>query len=599
MSRNTSINLATLDFDAIKENLKQYLSSQDIFQDYDFEASNISVLLDILAHNTQHNGFYLNMIGNEMFLDSALMRDSVVSHAKELNYLPRGFRSAYANVVITIVDPAGSNSTSSSVLMPKGTSFTGKSGAKNFTFVTDNNLTVGGSAGVFTANGILIYEGDYVYDSYVVNYSDEQRYIINNKTVDTNSITVTIIEDNGATTQTYTRASTLFGHTSASKIFFVQAAENDTYEIKFGDGVIGRRPKDRSTVIIQYRDCNGELPNGIQTFTADGPIGGFANVTVTTNAKATGGAVPESLESIKFNAPRAFTTQERVVTAKDYETLLKANYSEINAVSAYGGEETNPPQYGKVFVAVDLQSSDTLPPSLKDKYKSFIKQRSPLAIDPVFVDPLYTYVRVDAGVRYNINETSLNAQDMQILVASAILNYNTINLNSFAKTLRYSKLVAQIDNAHSSIISNDTKVWATKVFVPTVGYTKNYDIDFGISFRNDIVKLPTVHDENEFHIIQSSDFILDGRICFLSDDGDGGLRIMTRSGSNHAMIKEIGSVDYDSGFIQLNSFTLDGIIGDYINIYARTEDRDITSQRNTILSMRREDINIDIEQVQL
>lgn len=594
MATNSSRDLTTLDFESVKDNLKEYLKAQDIFKDYDFEASNINVLLDVLAYNTNLNAFYLNMIANEMFLDSALLRDSIVSHAKELNYLPRSFRSAVANVNITIED-----SISSSVLIPRGTTFTGTAGNRNFTFVTAENISVGGSNGVFVANNVLLYEGDYTQDSYVVDYQSQTKYQITNKTVDTNSIIVSVIEDNGENILDYRRSETLFGLGAQSQVFFIQPSDNETYEIVFGDGVIGRRPKDRSIVVIQYRACNGELPNGIRAFVADGDIGNSTRVIVETNSSATGGAIPESITSIKQNAPRAFTTQERVVTSNDYETLLKTNFSEINAVSAYGGEEANPPQYGKVIIAVDLKTTDELPPSRRIAYRNFIRPRSPLSIDPVFVSPDFTYVRVVSRVKYNINETSLSQSDIQTIVASTIQNFNIVNLNGFNKTLYYSNLVSAIDFAQAAIVSNDTELFAVKLFEPTIGAARNYDIDFGLSLNDIIGQLSETRPSNEISVLQSTPFFFNGVECFLEDDGQGGMRIMTNQANARSLIRRIGTVNYDTGLIQLEGFKPQSIVGNAIEINARTLEKDITAQRRTILSIRDKDINVSVQQVRI
>lgn len=603
MANRSSRNLTTLDFDSIKENFKAYLKSQDTFNDYDFEASNISVLLDVLSYNTQLNSFYLNMLASEMFLDSAQLRDSIISHAKELNYLPRSFRSAIADVNITIYDTS-----SSAVTIPKGTTFTGTTGSKDFTFVTSSNIIAPGGSSVFVANNVLLYEGDYISDSYVVNYQAPERYIITNKTVDTNSIEVTVIEDNGSTVIPYKRVDSLFGLSSTSLVYFIQPAENDTYEIVFGDGVIGRAPKDRSVILIQYRFCNGELPNGISTFVSDGLINGTGIVTsIVVNSAAAGGSIPEDIESIRFNAPRAFNTQERVVTPNDYETLLKTYFSEINAVSAYGGEETNPPQFGKVIIAVDLKNTDSLPQTKKTKYTNFIKQRSPLAIDPIFVEPDFTYIKVLTNVKYNINNTSLEKDDIQALVVDSILNYNDVFLNGFNKTLRYSKFVAAIDNSQFSIISNDTELFVTKLLEPSLRVESDYVVDFGLSLRDDIAQL----NNQQISIIESNIFLYNGIYCSLEDDGLGNMYIITHGGTSNGLhssgsahrstpIKKVGTINYATGQLQLNNFRADSLLsGVYIEIYARAKERDITSQRRTILSIRESDITANVTQVRI
>lgn len=596
----TSNDLTTLDFESIKNNLKTYLQSQSIFQDYDFDASNINVLLDVLAYNTHLNAFYLNMISNEMFLDTALLKDSIVSHVKELNYIPRSFRSAVAEVEITLTD----TSDDATILMPRGTTFTGTSGNRNFTFSLPENVQALSTNVVnqFKASGVLIYEGDYTNDSYVSNDLSNVRYVITNKTVDTNSIRVTVIEDNGASTLSYTVRDSLFGIDSTDTVFFLQAIENDSYEIIFGDGIIGRPPKSNSIVLIEYRTCNGELPNGIGTFTADDDIGSATVNKITTVSKASGGAIPESLSSIKFNAPRAFTTQERVVTAGDYSTLLKANFSEINDVLAYGGEEFNPPRFGKVIIAVDLQNTDELPQIFKDKYYDFIKPRSPLSIDPIFVKPDYTYVSIKTNVKYNINQTSLNIDDIRSLTISAIQGYNSENLNGFGKTLRYSQLIAAIDAAQDSIVSNDTEVVATK-FIPYDDQRQNYTLDFALPLEDNRGQKTGRHSAFQKSTVESSPFQFQGDECFLEDNGDGDLNIvknvLNSQDPEHEIVTKVGTVDYAAGLIIIENFAVSQVYGGNLKISVTPKDSDVEAQKRSILRVLDEDINVTVQQVRI
>ena len=596
----TSNDLTTLDFETIKNNLKTYLQSQDIFQDYDFDASNINVLLDVLAYNTHLNAFYLNMISNEMFLDTALLKDSIISHVKELNYIPRSFRSAVAKVDITLTD----TSDDATILLPRGTTFTGTSGNRNFTFSLPENVQALSTNVVnqFKASGVLIYEGDYTNDSYVSNDLSQVRYVITNKTVDTNSIRVTVIEDNGANTLSYTVRDSLFGIDSTDTVFFLQAIENDSYEIIFGDGIIGRPPKNNSIVLIEYRTCNGELPNGIGTFVADDDIGSATVSSVLTISKASGGAIPESLSSIKFNAPRAFTTQERVVTAGDYSTLLKANFSEINDVLAYGGEEFNPPRFGKVIIAVDLQNTDELPQIFKDKYYDFIKPRSPLSIDPIFVKPEYTYISIKTNVKYNINQTSLNIDDIRSLTISAIQGYNSENLNGFGKTLRYSQLIAAIDAAQDSIVSNDTEVVATK-FIPYDDRRQNYTLDFALPLEDNRGQKTGRHSASQKATVESTAFQFQGDECFLEDNGTGDLNIVKNilSGDDreHEIITKVGTVDYAAGLIIIENFAVSQVFGGNLKISVTPKDSDVEAQKRSILRVLDEDINVTVQQVRI
>ena len=284
MAANSSIVLTQLDFDSYKDSLKTFLKSQDRFKDYDFDGSNLSVLLDVLSYNTYQNAFYLNMVSNEMFLDSAKLRDSVISHAKELNYLPRSFRSSSAviQLVITSTDTA-----KRSIAIPKGTSFTSRVDDFTYNFSTTENYVItkrtpSGSNLIYESEPIRVYEGSYLSDTYTINYANPLVYKISNKRVDLESVLVTVFEDNGTTIQTYKRATSLFGHDENAKVFFLQPGIGDTYEIVFGDGVVGRKPKNNSACIIEYRSCNGELPNGAFKFINTARIDNEANIVIET-----------------------------------------------------------------------------------------------------------------------------------------------------------------------------------------------------------------------------------------------------------------------------------------------------------------------------
>jgi hypothetical protein len=596
MASNSSIILTQLDFNEYKTALKTYLTEQDEFKDYDFDGSNLSVLLDVLAYNTYQNAFYLNMIGNEMFLDSARLRDSVISHAKELNYLPRSFTSATAKIQLTIT-PTDANK--NSIVIPKGTSFISRVDDFSYTFNTNENLVITNKVnGSFVSDTITIYEGNYLSDTSVINYSNPLIYKISNRNVDISSVSVTIIEDNGSVNLEYARATSMFGHDENSKVFFLQPSTGDSYEVVFGDGVVGRKPKNNSIVIIEYRVSNGELPNGAFRFINASRIDNEANVAITTISAAADGAVAEDLNSIKFNAPRAFTTQERAVTAEDYQNLLKANYPEINAVTAYGGEDATPPQYGRIFVSIDLTDVDGLPKIKEDEYKRFLRSRSSVAMEPVFISPDYTYLKVDSTVRYNINRTGLNPEDLRTYVIDAILNYASTNLNSFSKTFRYSKLVQAVDATDASIISNETDINLVKYLTPELGVPLNLTIDFKCPLTQEIPLLGDEHPMIDVHGVSSTPFTYTGiQNCILEDNGDGVMRIVTPSGANHKKIVDVGTVDYETGVVRLNNFNVQNYVGTSLKIYAEPRSRDITAIQNVILNIIESDVNITIEQI--
>jgi len=607
MANTTNINLVNLDFSSLKDNFKDYLKAQGSFKDYDFEGSNINVLLDILAYNTYMNAFYLNMVGNEMFLDSAQLRESVISRAKELNYVPRSFKSSRANVEITISTVTSNEDTApvTFISIPKGTTFTSRVGSNTFTFSTDKTIlttslksTPVGSSNTrydYTTGEITIYEGQYVTDTFNVNYSNPiQRFILSNPTIDTDSLSVIILENNGADVYTYLRATSLFGKGANSNIYFVQGCEGEKYEILFGDGVIGRKPADNAVVVCEYRATKGELPNGCSVFRADGAIGTFSNVSVNTLYAASQGSVNESLESIKFNAPRYFTTQERAVTAEDYENLLKINFPEINAVSVFGGEELDPPQFGKVYIAVDLKNVDGVPDIRKEQYYNFIKPRASLSIDPIFIDPDFMYLDVETVVRYNINLTALSEESIKDLVLNTIRAFNTNNIDDFNVKFRYSNLVTSIDSTDRSIISNDTVVRAIRSLTPQLGIETDYSIDFQQALEDDFADLQKTHPANYLSAVSSSPFLSNGKVVILEDDGLGTLKLKADSGVEHTDVSDIGSVDYESGRIIINKLKIDSFTGEFVKIYARTKSKDILSELRTILSIRDQDIRITV-----
>lgn len=583
---STSIVLSSLDFDTIKNTYKTYLKSQDRFKDYDFDGSNLSVLLEMLALNTFHNSFFLNMVSNEAFMDSAQLRDSVVSHAKDLNYTPRSFKSSQAVVNISIVT---SDMTKRSIVIPKGTSFTSLFGTKNYTFTVNENIiltdfVIGSNTITFTGDNIVLYEGYYVTDTFVYNYLNPARFTLSNKNVDVSSLAVTVIEDAGASFSTYSRTQSLFDITETSKVFFIQGAENDSYEIMFGDGTSGKKPKDNATIVVEYRISNGELPNGCNSFIPDSTIDGESAITISVVSVASAGSVSENIDSIKYNAPRHFATQERAVVTEDYETLLELNFPEINAVTAFGGEDLDPPQFGKVFIAVDLNDVDGLPEIKEEEYYRFLKPRSPVSIDPVFVTPVYTYIGVNSTVNYNINVTSLTTHDINTIVTSGITNYALANLNNFNRIFRYSKLVNAIDTSQISIISNDTTISVIKKITPDTGTYLTFDVDFGIEL--DTSKFTTVGG----YTLKSSEFTYGGQKAILQDS-NGSIQVV--SAINNSLIDTVGRIDYTKGLVQFSNFKIEDY-NNNIKIYGVPKHKDVSTFNNVVINIVEEDINLTV-----
>lgn len=599
---NTSVSLVDLDFDTIKNNLKTYLKNSDSpFKDVDFDGSNISHLLDVLSYNTFLNNFYLNMVAGEMFLDTAQLRDSIVSHAKELNYVPKSFTSAQA-VIQFVVTP---NTPIGALVIPKGTSFTTKLGSNNYSFTTDESQVISANIdGKFYAN-LAIYEGTYSTDSFVyVESNTQQRFVISNPTVDTRSITVSVIEDGTSNVHSYTRATSFLGQSANSKIYFLQAAENSQYEVVFGDNIIGRKPKNGATIVIEYRNSNGELPNGARIFDIDGPIQGQANISpIVTVSSAAGGSINEPIEKIKYNAVRYYQNQDRAVTTTDYESILQANFPEIQAISAYGGEDASPPQYGRVFISVDIANADGVSADAKTKYYNFIKSRSPVSIEPVFIDPDFIYVEVNCNVKYNVNVTSLRESDISMLIKLAVSNYNTNNLSGFKKTLYYSRLLEAIDSSHNSIISNSTSIIPFALMTPITGKTFTKTINFGFPLaRYNIISYDDYIRSNT-KAIYSTQFVYKGVNCSLQDDGEGNVCIFTMTGFDaNANLKKVGTVDYDTGLVTITDLIVDSYTpasGSHMHLYANPLSKDIDSAKNSIIVIRDSDVEISVTPVKL
>ena len=595
---NNSINLVDLDHNTLKDSLISYLRTQYQFKDYDFTGSNINVLLDILSHNTFKNAFFLNMVASEAFLDSAQMKNSILSHAKELNYTPRSKRSSMASVNVTFE----ANGYNQPYIIPKGSTFTSIVKNDLFIFSTDETITVSSANSLFSFNA-NIYEGSYFQDSYIYNDGIEfPKFKITNKEIDTTSLTVIVYEDNAEIGENYALSTTLLGLNEQSKVFFLQASQNGYYEVVFGDGILGKKPKNNSIITLDYRVSKGKITNGAKQFSINfDPTNPYeeleSDVEVTTVSIAQNGDDEETIESVRFYAPRHFQVQERAVTYSDYEILLKTQFPEINTLSVYGGEDVNPPQFGKVFVAIDISNIDGLPDFKKNEYYNFLKTRSPLSIEPIFIEPDFLYYRLYSNVKYNLNTTTTSAETIKSLVTSVINNYNNIYLNDFNTTIRYSKLITDIDDAYSSIISNDTEIDVYKKIDVLLGQTNNYVINFDMPLKNDLPKKSTKHLISDEYTLRSSIFTYSGRRVILEDDGDGIVKITKFDKLYNTFTINAGTVNYDTGEIKLNNFLIDTFEGTSFKIYVKPRYKDISSTKKTILTLEPSELYITVEAV--
>ena len=592
---NAEFIVANLEFDTIKSNLKTYLSSQSYFEDYNFDGSNMNVLLDVLAYNTYYNNIYLNHVASEMFLDSAQVRDSVYSHAKKLNYLPTSYRSsiAYANVAITPDDSPHS------IDIPRLTKFTSTVGDNTYTFSTNSAVTVYSNNSYLAAN-IALYEGEVVTEFYESN-SSSNTFFISNYDVDTTSITVKVRNSNTDTTNSeWTRANTLFDIGSTSNVFFVQPAANGSYELVFGNDTFGRKLSDGNIVEATYRVSSGAEPDGANSFTSAGAISGYSTVTATVVSRAAGGQEYQSLDDIKFSAPRALTTQERAVTSNDYKTLVQNEFGDITDMIVYGGDEATPPQFGKVVMVASSNTYDTLPAFRKQQIIDFINPKSPLTIEPVMQDPTFLRIEVKSNVTYNMNETTSNENGIQTTVESAISTFNTDSLSKFNTTFRQSKLIEKINECDNAILSNSLQTRMIKEINPTLnqGYTNT------VSFFNSLKPDNPVTVAQGASLPFSEPAIESGLFTFNSttgasfrDDGDGALQIVVANSSALTILNSnVGTVDYASGNVTISNVTVNAIAtGTTIKIFGRSEEADIVGKLNDLIEIKTDDTTVTVK----
>ncbi len=597
MANNTSLNLVDLDYDLTLNSLKTFMQGQSQFRDYDFDGSSLNVLLSVLAYNTQKNIFFLNMNVAESFLDSAQLRDSILSHAKALNYTPRSARSAKATVTVTFE----ATTESQPYIIPKGSSFSTLIKANSFIFSIGETLVLSSANNSYSFT-TDIYEGIYLKDTYVfVGDTENQRFRISNPTVDTESLTVQVYEDQSVVGDTYVLAHSLLDLTGNSKVYFLQASEKGFYEVVFGNGVIGKKPKNNSTVILNYRVSSAGASNGAKVFVLNfDPTGASSELTsdpvITTDVVAFGGAPPESNESIRYIAPRHFQVQERAVIETDAEVLLKEEFPEINAVAVFGGDKVDPPRFGKMFVSVDLSDVDGLPDSKKTEYTNFIRRRCNLSIQPILIEPEFTYIDISGIVRYNVSVSDLSPENINSLVLQTITDYNDDFLNNFNVTLRYSSLVDLIGDTDPSIVSNITTVKLYKKLQPDLLSHDNLVVNFATKLKDSFsLAGVTRYSTNDETTLSSSIFRYNNQAAILADDGAGVVRIVKSDGGFFTKIGDIGTIDYETGKINLNNFFINDYDGNSLLIYVKPYDLDITAAQNTILGIEPDRINLDIE----
>lgn len=504
------IRITELDFDTIKSNLKTFLNQQSTFTDYDFDGSGLSILLDILAYNTHYNAYYLNMVANEAFLDTSLLRDSAVSHAKTLGYTPYSSRASVSTINVEL---DSTSNTSGTLTLEAGFSFLSEQiDNKSYNFVVKDDVTVTKANSSYLFENLNVYEGQYV--TYVLNYDESSNpksiFTLPDNNIDTTTITVSVQPSAGNTSSTiYQKVTEVLDVTGTSEVYFLQEEKNGLYQIYFGNGVVGKELSDGSVITVNYIVTNGSVANKANNFVATSSVSdslgeSLNDFTITPVSAAAGGAERETVDQIKYSAAAQFSSQNRLVSFKDYESYILNNYPNLDSIVVWGGEENIPPVYGKVFVSMKPRENYYISESEKTRIiDDIIKPKAIVAVSTEILDPEFLYLNIEADVEYDSKKTVLSETALKTNIRNAILNYRDVFLNKFDSKLTHSKLEAAVDNTEkNAIIGSETTVRAQKRFTPRLSVTSNYTVNFNTPLHRGTIteKLSS----SEFDVLDSN-----------------------------------------------------------------------------------------------
>jgi hypothetical protein len=582
---NKKINVTTLDFDDIKTNLKTFLSGQTEFQDYDFEGSAMSVLLDVLAYNTHYNALYNNLAINEMFLDSARKRNSVVSISKMLGYSPRSATCAKATITLTVSAP-GSGATT--LTLPAYTPFTTTIDGASYTFYTTGSAVATSSTGIFNFSNLVITEGTPL--TFNIPVGTNTRYIIPNSAIDLNTLTVRIQDSASSSVYTtFTKAETLISIDSVTKCFYVKEIDEGLYEITFGDGNLGQSLDTGNIVHLNYFVSSLDAPNKARQFTYGGAtlISGAA-ISITTTGIAANGAAAEDIDSIRFNAPRMYASQNRAVTPDDYKAIVYSQFSDAASVTCWGGEDNNPPVYGKVYICIKPKDADKLTTTQKSALiATILDQRNVVSVQPIIVDPEFINIALDVTVYYNEQATAKTASEIAAGVTNTINAYNANDLSRFDGVFRYSKLSKLIDNSDQAITNNITTVLLRREL--NVRY--NTSAQYILNMINPIFS--SGQPEESF---RSTGFYIAGsdQIHYLDDDGVAHVRLF-RFGANGIKIivnPTIGNIDYTKGLVDIKNLHITALADNDLEISIRPLSNDVVSALTQIAQIAKDHLKV-------
>ena len=556
--KSSQVNITDLDFDDIASNLKEYLKGQSTLKDYNFEGSNISLLIDLLAYSSHVSAFNANMVASELFLDTAQIRKNVVSRAKEIGYTPTSATASMATIDLQVNNPLIGGEVPTSLTLNRGHKFKTAYDGLVFPYVLLESKTISPLDGIFKFENLKLYQGTMNSDIFAYNGQiQNQRFSLSEELVDTDSITVTV-QSTGGGSSSWAKSEDISGVDKDSKVWYVQENDQGLFEVYFGDGVISAEPLDGDTITISYLVTNATHTEGANIFTMSDSIGGNSDVTIITKTASSGGKDKEDIESIRFAASKFYTSQNRLVTVDDYKSKLQTLYPGADSISVWGGEDNNPPQYGKIFIAIKpSQNVNKLTSSEKTLLRDKMRRLNMLTVRPEIVDADVIEILVTCNFKFNPRATTKTASELETLVRAAIITHDSTYLSGFDSIFRHSVLATDIDNAESSILSNITTVKLRKTISPTLGQSKGYEVEFGDG--NKFYNPHLGHNKHGGGITTTTGFKVSGftDTFFFDDDGEGNLRRYSLSGSERVYAdSQAGTVDYTNGKITVNGINI-------------------------------------------
>ena len=591
---SSNINITDLDFDDVSKSLKEYLKGQDTLKDYDFEGSNLSVLVDLLAYSAHTSAFNANMVASEMFLDTAQIRKNVVSRAKELGYTPSSRTAAKASFDLTVSNPTVAGQTPSSLTINRGHEFTTVFDGTSYTFISLDNKTITPSTGQFKFETLEVYQGKlstdlYRYDNQVSN----QRFPMLNPNIDTSTISVNITSN--STVSTWSKAGDLTGITTTSKVWYLQENDEGLFELYFGDGIIGAEPKDGDLITISYLVTDTNHANGASIFSMSTSINGNSAVTFTNTVSSSGGKDIETPDQIKFSASKFYTSQNRLVTVQDYKAKLQELYPGADSIAVWGGEDNDPPKYGKVFVALKpSQFSNNLTTAEKSTLTTSLSDLSVLTVRPEVVDAEILQILLSTNFKYDPTKTSQTKSALETLVRASILSFDDTELSGFDTLFRHSQLTTKIDVTETSILSNITNVKLRKNYTVVVDGTAS---DIKLNFGNAAYNPHSGHNMSGGGILSTTGFFLSGdsNNYFLDEDGNGNVRRYYLNGSTRVYSDNTaGTIIYSTGVISINSLTYSSTSNtdSSIDFTMIPSSNDVISTKNQLLDITASEISV-------